>query len=144
MLKRTRPQRPAKSIDQIFDAFSHPEQLLHLSNECFESLIREHSYDNQNFCCLHCCVQFYKRLSLNAKIDKAKWTIFAAILFDQITNICGRGSYLSRPRPINELPHNKMTTSKNVVKNRLIVKELVITIYVVKRFSSPVSTSLQW
>jgi len=42
------------------------------------------------------------------------------------------------------LPHNKMTASKNVVKNRKNVKELVITIYVVKRFSSPVSTSPQW
>jgi len=46
MLKRARPQTPAKSIGQIFDAFLHPEQLPHLANECVEFLILEHSYDN--------------------------------------------------------------------------------------------------
>lgn len=40
------------------------------------------------------------------------------------------------------LPPNKMTASMSVVKSRLIVKELVVTIYVVKRFSSPVSAFL--
>jgi hypothetical protein len=41
MLKRARPQRPAKSIDQNFDAFLHTEQLFHLANACFEFLIPE-------------------------------------------------------------------------------------------------------
>jgi hypothetical protein len=89
MLKRTRPQRPAKSIDQIFDVFLHPEQLFHLANACVEFLILEHSYDNWNLCWLHRCIEFCKRLSLSAKIDNAKWSISAVILIDQITNICG-------------------------------------------------------